>query len=160
MIAALAAAVMTLIGLAGLVLPVIPAGSLVVGAGALVWAIWGHSPWGWVAFGIAAVLLLVGSLSSLLLTSRSLQRNKIPKWPIAVGILVGLIGVFVLPGFGLPIGFAFGLLVAEWYRVRSLRTALATSWQTLKALGLGILIEFTCAMFATAALALSIVTAW
>lgn len=151
---------MALVGLAGIVLPVIPAGSLLVGAGALTWAIWGDSPWGWIAFGIAVVLLVVGSLSSLLLTGRSLQRREIPKWPILVGVLFGLVGLFILPGFGLPIGFAVGLLLAEWMRVRNLRTALSTSWHTLKALGLGILIEFTCAMLATAAVALSIATAW
>lgn len=156
----MAAGLLALTGLAGIVLPVIPAGSLLVGAGALAWAIWGHSPWGWVAFGVAAVLLLIGSLSSLLLTGRSLQQGQIPKWPIAVGIVFGLIGLFVLPGFGLPIGFVVGLLLAEWYRVRNLRTAVSTSWQTLRALGLGILIEFTCAMFATAVVGISIATAW
>ncbi|WP_218975390.1 DUF456 domain-containing protein [Tessaracoccus massiliensis] len=160
MIAALVAGALALVGLAGIVLPVIPAGSLLVGAGALTWAIWGHSPWGWVAFGVAAVLLIIGALSSLLLTGRSLQRHEIPKWPVAVGVVFGIVGLFVLPGFGLPIGFAVGLLLAEWYRVRNLRTALTTSWRTLKALGLGILIEFTCAMIATAAVGVSIATAW
>ena len=160
MLPALAAGLLVLVGLAGIVLPVIPAGSLIVGSGALVWAIWGHSPWGWVAFGVAAVLLLIGSVSSLLLTGRSLRRREIPTWPVAVGVLFGIVGVFVLPGFGLPIGFVVGLLLAEWYRVRNLRTAVSTSWQTLRALGLGILIEFTCAMFATAVVGISIATAW
>lgn len=160
MIAALAAGLLALIGLAGIVLPVIPAGSLLVGTGALAWAIWGNSPWGWVAFGVAAVLLIIGALTSLVLTGRSLQRHEIPKWPIVVGVAFGLVGLFVLPGFGLPIGFAAGLLLAEWFRVRNLRSAVTTSWHTLKALGLGILIEFTCAMIATAVLAFSIATSW
>jgi len=66
----------------------------------------------------------------------------------------------VLPGFGLPIGFAVGLLLAEWYRMRDLRKALSTSLQTLKALGLGILVELGCAMLAVAVLAVTIATAW
>ena len=44
--------------------------------------------------------------------------------------------------------------------MRNLRQAAVTSWQTIKALGLGILVEFGCAMVATSVLAVSIATAW
>lgn len=159
MIAAVAAVVLALVGLVGIVFPVLP-GSILVGAGALVWAIWGASSWGWVAFGVAAVLLIIGGLSSWLLTGRSLQQRQVPKWPITIGLLAGVVGMFVLPGFGLAVGFSLGLLLAEWYRVRNFRQAAVTSWETIKALGLGILIELSCAMLATAVLAVSILTAW
>lgn len=158
-LAALAAVVLALVGLAGIVFPILP-GSILVGAGALVWALWGGSTWGWVAFGIAAVLLVIGAGSSWLLTGRSLQRRQVPSWPITVGILAGIVGMFILPGFGLPIGFVIGLLLAEWYRMRDLRKAAATSWETVKALGLGIVIELCCAMLATSVLAVSVLTAW
>lgn len=158
-LAAIAAVALALIGLMGIVFPVLP-GSLSIGAGALVWAIWGASSWGWVAFGIAAFLLLIGGVSGWLLTGRSLQERKIPKWPIAVGIAVGVVGMFVLPGFGLPLGFALGLLLAEMVRVKDVRKAAATSWHTIKALGVGILVELSCAMVATIVLAISVATAW
>lgn len=158
-LATLAAVVLALVGLVGIVFPVLP-GSILIGAGALVWALWGASGWGWIAFGVAAFLLIVGATSSLVLTGRSLQSRKVPKWPITIGILVGIVGMFILPGFGLPIGFALGLLLAEWYRMRDFRKAAATSWETIKALGLGILVEFGCAMAATSILAVSILTAW
>ncbi len=151
--------VLALVGLVGIVFPVLP-GSILVGVGALVWAIWGASSWGWVAFGVAALLLVVGTASSLLLTGRSLKQRQVPKWPVTIGILVGIVGMFALPGFGLPIGFAVGLLLAEWYRMRDFRQAAVTSWATIKALGLGILVEFGCAMVATSVLAVSIATAW
>lgn len=158
-IAAVAAAVLALVGLAGIVFPVLP-GSITIGAGALAWAIWGSSGWGWIAFGVIAVLLIIGAASSWLLTGRSLQKHEVPKWPVTVGLLLGVVGMFLLPGLGLPIGFAVGLLLAEWYRMRDLRKALSTSLQTLKALGLGILVELGCAMVAVAVLAVSIATAW
>lgn len=101
------------------------------------------------AFGIAAVLLLIGAVSSWLLTGRPLQQREVPKWPVVVGVVAG---VFVLPGFGLPVGFALGLLLAEWYRLRAFRKAVATSWATLKALGPGTLVELSCAMVAVALL--------
>lgn len=158
-LAALAAVVLALVGLIGIVFPVLP-GSILVGAGALVWALWGASGWGWVAFGMAAFLVILGATSSLVLTGRSLRSRNVPKWPVTIGILVGIVGMFVLPGFGLPIGFTLGLLLAEWYRMRSFRGAAVTSWETIKALGLGILVEFGCAMVATSILAVSILTAW
>ncbi len=158
-VAALAAAILALVGLAGIVLPVLP-GSILVGASALVWAMWGSSGWGWVAFAVAAVLLVVGAASSWLLTGRSLQQRQVPKWPITVGIVLGIVGMFWLPGVGLPIGFVLGLLLAEWFRMRNFRQAVATSWATVKALGLGIMVEFGCAMVATSILAVSIATAW
>ncbi len=158
-VAAVAAALLALAGLLGIIFPVLP-GSILVGVGALVWALWGASGWGWIAFGVAAVLLIIGAGSSLLLTGRSLKQRQVPKWPVTVGILLGIVGMFFLPGFGLPIGFALGLLLAEWYRMRDLRKAAVTSWETIKALGLGILIEFGCAMVATSVLAVSIATAW
>ena len=158
-VVAIAAVVLALVGLVGIVFPVLP-GSILVGAGALVWAIWGASGWGWVAFGVALVLLLIGGISSWLLTGKSLQQRQVPKWPITVGLLVGIVGMFVLPGFGLPIGFVLGLLLAEWYRMRDFRKAAATSWETVKALGVGILIELGCAMLAVAVLAVSVATAW
>ncbi len=46
------------------------------------------------------------------------------------------------------------------YRMRDFRQAAVTSWETLRALGLGILVGFGCAMFATAVLAVSVATAW
>lgn len=104
------------------------------------------------AFGIAAVLLLIGAVSSWLLPGRSLQQRAVPQWPVVVGVVAGVVGVFVLPGFGLPVGFALRLLLAEWYRLRDFRKAVATSWATLKALGLGILLELSCAMVAVALL--------
>lgn len=157
-IAAIAAIVLALVGLAGIVVPVLP-GSIMVGAGALTWAIWGTSEWGWIALGLAVVPLLVGAASSWLLTGRSLRRRAVPTWPIAVGIVAGVVGMFVLPGLGLPIGFALGLLLAEWYRVRDFRQAATTGWETVRALGAGIVIELGCALVATSVLVASIVTA-
>ncbi len=154
---AIAAILLALAGLVGIVFPVLP-GSLLVGAGALVWAVWGGSSWGWIAFAFAVTLLAIGAGSSWLLTGRSLREREVPGWPVTVGIVVGIVGVFVLPGFGLPIGFAVGLLLAEWWRLRDLRQAASTSWATIKALGVGILVELGCAMLATSILAVSILT--
>ncbi|MFV0430034.1 MAG: DUF456 domain-containing protein [Arachnia sp.] len=157
-LAAIAAVLLALVGMVGIVFPVLP-GSIVVAVGALIWALWGASPWGWVAFGCAAAFLAAGAASSWFLTGRSLKRRQVPQWPIAIGIVVGIIAMFLMPGIGLPVGFVVGLLAAEWFRLRDFGKALATSWETVKALGLGIVVELGCAMTATMITAVSIATA-
>ncbi|MEL4356571.1 MULTISPECIES: DUF456 domain-containing protein [unclassified Luteococcus] len=154
---AVAVALLALIGLCGIIVPALP-GSLTVGLGALVWAIWGNSSWGWIAFGIAAVLLVIGMASSALLTKRDLDRREIPQWPVFVGLACGLVGAFVLPALGLPIGFVVGLLCAELVRVRDVGQALSTSITAIKAIGTGMLVELSCAMTATAVLGASVIS--
>lgn len=155
---ALLVALLALVGLCGIVIPVLP-GSLSVGVAALVWAIWGTSSWGWIAFGVAAVLLAIGMSASMLLTKRNLDSREIPRWPVIVGLVCGLVGAFVLPALGLPIGFVVGLFCAEVYRVRDASKAVSTSVATMKAIGTGMLIELVCAMTATAVLGTSVLTA-
>lgn len=156
--AAVVAVLACLIGLTGIVIPVLP-GSITVGAGLLVWAIWGASSWGWWAFGVGAVFLAVGATSGLVLTKRGLDRKEIPTWPILVGLLGGIIGTFLLPALGLVIGFVAGLLLAEYLRVKDFKLALDTSWVAIKSVGIGMIIELGCAMLATSLLTVSIVTA-
>ncbi|MGO4958481.1 DUF456 domain-containing protein [Luteococcus sp. Sow4_B9] len=151
-------ALLALVGLCGIVIPVLP-GSITIGIAALVWAIGGTSAWGWTAFGVAAALLAIGMTASMLLTKRNLDSREIPTWPVVVGLVCGLVGAFVLPALGLPIGFVIGLFCAELYRMRDASQAVSTSIATVKAIGLGMVIELACAMTATAVLGTSVITA-
>lgn len=151
-------ALLALVGLFGIVVPVLP-GSLSVAAAALTWAIWGSSSWGWICFAICAVLLAIGMTSSLLLTKRDLGRREIPQWPVMVGIGCGIIGAFVLPALGLPIGFVLGLFGAEVARQKDVRQAWSTSLTAIKAIGTGMAIELLCAMTATAVLGTNVLLA-
>ena len=155
---AVIAVLLCLVGLAGIIIPVLP-GSITIGGALLIWAIWGESGWGWWAFGIGAVFLAAGAVSGMVLTKRGLDRREIPTWPILVGLACGVVGAFVLPALGLVIGFVVGLLVAEYARVKEFSKALETSWVAIKSVGIGMLIELGCAMVATSLLTLSIVTA-
>lgn len=151
-------AVLALVGLCGIVVPALP-GSLTVGAAALVWAVWGTSSWGWIMFAIAAVLLAVGMSASMLLTRRDLKRSEIPQWPVLVGVAGAVVGAFVLPALGIPIGFAVALFCAELVRVRDASAALRTSWTAVRAIGLGMLIELGCALTATGVLGTNVLLA-
>ena len=154
---AVIAVVLAVVGTAGIVVPVLP-GSLTVAAALLVWAIWGGSPWGWIAFGVGLTLLAVGGSASWFLTGRTLARREIPQWPIIVGVVAGVVGLFLLPGLGFVIGFVLGVVASEFARVRDVRQAVATSWHMVKAVGLGMLVELGCAVLALSVLAASVIT--
>lgn len=156
-VAAIVAALLAVVGVAGIVLPVLP-GSITIAAGLLVWAIWGGSSGGWIAFGVGLVFVLAGMLAGWVLTKRNLDGRGIPGWPVLVGVAAGVLGMFVLPALGLPIGFVLGLFLAELVRLREFREAVRTSWLAIRTLGLGMLIELGCAAVAGALLTVSIVT--
>lgn len=154
-IAAIVSAVLAVVGLTGIVVPVLP-GSILIAVGLLVWAIFGGTVWGWVAFAVGALLVAAGMISGWILTGRGLREQQVPSRTVTIAIAAGIVGMFVLPAFGLPIGFALGLVGAEYSRVRDWRKALDSSVATLKALGIGMLIELACGLTATMILAASI----
>ena len=137
-----------LVGVAGTVIPVLP-GSFLIGLSLLAWAIWGgEGVTGWVVFGVGMVFVLAGMAGSAVLAGRKLKQHRIPNRSVALGIVLGIVGMFVIPVVGLIVGFAAGLLLSEVQRTRNVGTALTTSWAALKATGLGILVEFGLACLA------------
>ena len=148
---------LAIVGICGVVVPVLP-GSITVAAALLVWALWGGSPWGWVAFGVGLVLLAIGFAAQYVLTGKKLKERAIPNRSVVIGLISGVVGLFVIPFLGLPIGFVAGLLLMEYARVRELRQALATSWVALTSVGLGMLVELGCALAASAVLLVGVLT--
>ncbi|MEO8283667.1 MAG: DUF456 domain-containing protein [Pseudarthrobacter sp.] len=137
-----------LVGVAGTIIPVLP-GSFLIGLSLLAWAIWGGAgTLGWVIFAVGMVFVVAGMSASAVLTGRKLKQHGIPSRSVVVGLVAGVIGMFIIPVVGLFIGFAAGLLLSELSRTRQLRTATTTSWAALKATGLGMLAEFVLACLA------------
>lgn len=154
---ALLSVVLAVVGVVGVVVPVLP-GSIAVASGLLVWALFGGSPYGWFVFVAGAALVAVGATAQYLITGRTLKRREIPSRSVVVGLIAGVVGLFVIPFLGLPIGFVAGLLLMEYARVRELRQALATSWVALTSVGLGMLVELGCALAASAVLLVGVLT--
>lgn len=145
------ALVCAIVGVFGVVVPVLP-GSLTVGVGLLVWGFGVHTTSAWIVMGVGLVLVAIGNLSSLVLTRRQLKQREIPGWPMIVALVGAIAGMFLIPGFGLVIGFVATLFVAELIRVKSVKAALTTSVAILKTVGVGMLLELTCALLATSVL--------
>lgn len=150
------AALAYMIGLAGIIVPVLP-GTILIMIATLIWAIFIGGWPAWVAFGLVMVFGTAGMATSWILTGRRLNRHDVPMWPILVGLVAGIIGIFVIPFLGLPIGFLIGLYGSEWYRQRDLQQALASSWVAMKALGIGIIIELSLAFLSTITFAAAVV---
>ncbi|HSL95794.1 MAG TPA: DUF456 domain-containing protein [Thermoleophilia bacterium] len=125
----------------GTVYPVLPGSPLAIGT-LLVWGWVLGSTASWTAAATGALLAAAGWAASAVLTGRTLKRQQVPGRSIVVAMAAGIVGLFVIPFFGLFIGFAAGLLLSELARRRDLRAALDSSLESLKAMGLGILIEF------------------
>jgi len=125
----------------GTVYPGLPGSPLAIGA-LLGWALVVGSTAAWIAAVSGALLAAVGWSASALLTGRALKREQVPARSIAVAMVCGVVGMFLIPVVGLFVGFAAGLLASELVRRRDLRQALRASLLALKATGIGILIEF------------------
>ncbi|MFJ4026781.1 DUF456 domain-containing protein [Paenarthrobacter sp. NPDC089989] len=133
------------VGVAGVIIPILP-GSILIGLSLLAWALWGGAGVvGWVVFGIGLVFVVAGMAASAVLTGRKLKQHGIPNRSVLVGVIVGVVGMFVIPVVGLFVGFALGLLLSEVARTRDFRSAVRSSVAALRATGIGILVEFALA---------------
>ncbi|HET6167847.1 MAG TPA: DUF456 domain-containing protein [Marmoricola sp.] len=127
------------IGLVGMLVPALP-GSLLVGAGVLLWAIDRSETTAWVVAVLAIGLLVTGAVVKYLVPGRRLQRAGVPTSTLAVGAVLGVVGFFVVPVVGLPIGFVVGVYLSEVRRAGR-RDAWPATLQAVRAIGLGIVIE-------------------
>ena len=103
----------------------------------------------WLVFAGAAALLGVSAIVKYVFANKSMKDSGVPGRTVVLGGLLGIVGFFVIPVVGLFVGFLVGLLLSETVRNRNLNTALASSWVAAKAMGVGLLLELTCALLAS-----------
>jgi len=141
MLVTVVAGVLLAVAAVGTVYPVLPGSPLAI-VTLIVWGWVIGSPAAWTAAVIGALVAAVGWSASLVLTGRKLKQQEIPRRSIAVAMATAVVGMFLIPVVGLFVGFGAGLLASELVRRRDLREALRSSVETLKATGIGILVEF------------------
>ncbi len=138
------------IGLIGLLLPIFP-GLTVMWVATLVYALI-QSAFGlmttmdWVLFGFITLLMLAGNIVDNIIIARHMRERAIPWSSILIGYAAGLVGsIFLTPLIGL-LAAPGGLLVAEYWRLRTWDAAFAstkaymTGWgfSLLARLGIGV----------------------
>lgn len=145
------------IGLAGIVIPLLP-GSILVAAAILIWALDRGQTDGWLVFAGCAALIAVGAVAKYLIPGRRLQRSGVSQRSLLMGAVLGVAGFFVIPFVGLPLGFVAGVYVSELQRGPA-RDAWPATVAALRAVGLGIVIELAFASLAALAWAVAAI-AW
>ena len=139
-------AVVIAVGIAGIIVPVLPGTLLVLGA-ILVWALEIGTTAGWVVFAVSAALLVGGSVVKYLVPGRRLKASGVPNRTLLIGALLAFVGFFVVPVVGMFIGFVLGIYVAERTRLGAAQ-AWPSTVRALKAVGVSILIELVAAFLA------------
>ena len=137
--ATILAVIAIVVGLAGIVVPVLP-GVLLIWAAVVGWA-WamGVSPL-WPVLLAATLVYLTGLAAQALVPGRRMQKAGIPNTTLLVGVVAAVVGFFVIPVVGFVIGFVIGVWIAEIVRV-GFETAKASTVRALEAAALSYGIE-------------------
>lgn len=135
------------VGLVGILVPVLP-GSVLVVAGVLGWAVAEGGTTAWAVLAVVVLLVGLGTIVKYAVPGRRLQVAGIPATTQWIGVLLGVVGFFVVPVVGLFLGFVLGVYLAELARVGSAQ-AWPSTVHSLKAVGLSIVIELAAAVAAT-----------
>lgn len=146
-----------LVGLVGIILPVLPGSLLVLGA-ILVWAAEVGTPGAWVVLAVAATFVVTGTIAKYAIPGRRLRTEGVPHATLWLGAVGAVIGFFVIPVIGLFVGFVAGVYAAERRRVGT-ELAWPATKGALRAVGFSILIELAAATLAAATWVLGVVVA-
>lgn len=130
-----------LVGLVGVVVPLLPGTALILAAG-VVWALVSDADGRWLVVIVMAALFVVGFAAKYALPGRRLS-TQLPRRTLMYGGLGALVGLFLLPPLGLLVGGVAGTYLAEAARLGHGPQARAATVNVLKAVGLGILAELT-----------------
>ena len=137
------AGIVMVIGLFGIVIPLLPGTALILAAG-VGWAVLvaEEGTGRWVVVAIMTALFVAGFALKYALPGRRLS-GQLPRQTLLLGGTGAVVGFFVLPPFGLLIGGVVGVYLAQARRQGNGPEARRSTVQVLKAVGLGVLAELT-----------------
>jgi len=139
------AGLIILVGLVGIVVPVLP-GLILVTATVVVWALVVQQGVGWAVLVITLALATAGWLLQYILPARRMQTYGVPNRTLLIGGVAGVVGLFVMPPVGLVAGFVLGVFGAEYARLRDPHRAWPSAVQALKAALISYGVELTTAI--------------
>lgn len=126
-------ALLIVVGMIGIVVPVLP-GLLLTILAVLIWAISTGGTTAWVVFAVAAVVYAVGLIAQFLIPGRRLKSQGVGLGTLLVAVLVAIVGFFVIPVVGALVGFVLGIFAVESTRSRSREQAWARTKAALRAI--------------------------
>ncbi|CAA9244524.1 MAG: hypothetical protein AVDCRST_MAG41-1623 [uncultured Corynebacteriales bacterium] len=146
-----AVGVVMLIGLVGVLLPIVP-GLLLIWLAGLWWTLAdGGGPVRWTVLGVLTALLVLGTVVKYVLPARSAAARGAPVSTLAAGAVGALVGFFVIPVVGILVGGLAGLYLAEYARLREAGPAWLSTRAALVGIGIGVLVELATGVVMVAA---------
>jgi uncharacterized protein YqgC (DUF456 family) len=146
------------VGILGIVVPVIP-GLLVAVAGVLLWAAERGGTGSWVVLGVVVAIYLAGLALQLLVPGRRLKAQGVGTGTLLLALAIGIVGFFVVPVVGGPLGFVLGIFLVErarsgdgaqaWTRTKHALRAVLTSMGIELAAGLLIAVTWVLGVWLT-----------
>lgn len=136
------------VGLAGIIVPILPGGLLVFAAIA-VWAWVEGTTVSWVTLGIVAALFIVAEVIKYAWPVKRMRRADVRTLSLVSGAVLGVIGFFVVPVLGLVLGFVLGVFLAELGVRRDSTRAWASTVHALKGVALSVGVELVGALAST-----------
>jgi hypothetical protein len=129
-----------LVGLAGVLLPVLP-GLLLCWGAVLVWALVERTAVAWTVLAVATLLFATSQVVKYLVPGRRLRSAGVPWGSVAAGGALAVVGFFVIPVVGAVAGFVGGVYGAERLRLHTHAAAWPSTVRAMQAVGLSVLIE-------------------
>jgi uncharacterized protein YqgC (DUF456 family) len=142
-------ALLILVGIAGIVVPVLP-GLILTVAGVLLWAVTDGSRTAWVCFGVAVLLYAAGLTLQYLLPGRRMKAQGVRTSTLLLALALAVVGFFVVPVVGAVIGFVLGIFLVEQGRSRDLRQAWVRTKHALVAVAMSMGIELVAGLLIAA----------
>ncbi|UGT70461.1 DUF456 domain-containing protein [Nocardia gipuzkoensis] len=143
----LLAGLVILVGLVGVVVPILPGVILIFGAIA-VWTFLTGGATAWTVFAISTLLLVLSGVVKYTWPGRRMKDAGVSNRAVFLGAVLGVVGFFVIPVVGLFVGFVLGVYLSELQRLRVNRQAWQATVHALKGVGLSIMIELFGALLA------------
>lgn len=136
-----------LVGLIGVIVPILP-GVILIFAAIAVWAFMTGGSAAWTVLAVATVALVISAVVKYTWPGRRMREAGVSNRALLFGAILGVVGFFVIPIVGLFIGFVLGVYLAELYRLKTNDRAWPATLHALKGVGLSMLVELFGALIA------------
>jgi uncharacterized protein YqgC (DUF456 family) len=131
-----------LIGLFGLIIPILP-GLVIIWIAALAYGIFaGFETLGWIMFAIITVLMILGEIAEHVLMGTLAHKEGAPWWVVLIVLPVAIAGNLVVPLLGGILAGVLALFGIEWLRSKDARKALASTRGLLVGFAWGFVTRF------------------
>lgn len=135
-IAIVVTAIAMAIGLAGIVLPLLP-GLWLIWFSALVYGFFaGFGSFGVAAMAFITLVAVAGAYIGVRVPQKSAASVGVPWWGQAISAALAVLGMFLIPIVGAAVGFVIGVVVMQLLQTRTWRAGMHATWITLRSMAI------------------------